>query len=188
MIENSPKKRDGLTTVDLGPTVKTEWVQWCQERDLVPGRAIKALVEKAMTEGVDLAPSDHASKVVVVKVLQSADTRLKVGREIYFTVSENEAIQKVAQAQGLGFHEFVIAAVRAALANAPTYGQAELEALTQSNGLLVQIAADLATLGRRAGEAGQANEFGTLEAHVKAHVEQASKTMAQGARRWSLKV
>lgn len=187
MIENSPKKRDGLTTVDLGPTVKTEWVQWCKERALVPGRAIKALVEKAMTEGSELAQSDRASKVVV-KVLQSADTRPKVGREIYFTASENEAIQKVAQAQGFGFHEFVIAAVRAALANAPTYGQAELEALTQSNGLLVQIAADLATLGHRAGEPEQANEFAALEAHVKAHVEQASKTMAQGARRWSLKV
>lgn len=187
MIENSPKKRDGLTTVDLGSTVKTEWVKWCKARALVPGRAIKALVEKAMTEGSDLAPSDRPGKAVV-KVLQSADTRPKVGKEIYFTVSENEAIQKVAQAQGFGFHEFVIAAVRAALANAPTYGQAELEALTQSNGRLVQIAADLAALGRRAAEAGQANEFGALEAHVKAHVEQASKTMAQGARRWSLKV
>lgn len=187
MIENSPKKRDGLTTVDLGPAVKTEWVQWCKERALVPGRAIKALVEKAMTEGSELAQSDRASKVGV-KVLLSADTRPKVGREIYFTASEHEAIQKVAQVQGFGFHEFVIAAVRAALANAPTYGQAELEALTQSNVLLVQIAADLAELRQRSGEAGQANEFSTLEAHVKAHVEQASKAMAQGARRWSLKV
>ena len=187
MIENSPKKRDGLTTVDLGSTVKTEWVKWCSERDLVPGRAIKTLVEKAMAEGLELATCDRGSKLGV-RVLQSADTRPKVGREIYFTVSENDAIQKVADAQGFGFHEFVIAAVRGALANAPTYGQAELEALTQSNVMLVQIAADLADLRRRAGDANQANEFGALEAHVKAHVEQASKAMAQGARRWSLKV
>jgi hypothetical protein len=188
MSESIPKKRtDGLLTIELGPTLKTQWTQWCKERDVLPGRTIKTLVDKALAQGLELDPTGTGA-VVKVRVLQSADTRPKVGREIYFTPSEDEAIQAVAKGQGFGFHEWVIAAVRGALANAPSYGQVELEVLTQSNMRMAQVVADLVELGRNSKDARQSEQFKALENQVKAHVEQVSRTMAQGARRWALKV
>lgn len=188
MIETTPAKRsDGLLTVELGPSVKAQWVQWCKERDLLPGKAIKRLVDRAMAEGLELATSADGAKVKV-KVLTGADTGAQIGKEIYFRPTEAQAIQAVADAQGFGFHEWVIAAVRAALANAPSYGQAELEALTRSNLQLVQVVAELTALRKGGTLPEHAHQLQALESSIRSHVEQVSKAMAQGARRWQLKV
>lgn len=172
--------------VELGPGMKAEWVRWCSERQLVVGKAVRVLVERAMAEGLELATVGNCARVQV-KVAPMPDEGLKVGREIYFTESENAAIHAVSQAQGFGFHEWVVAAVRGALANAPTYGQAEVEALTKSNIALVKIAADLAAL-RKTADVSQSIELQGLERVIKAHVQTASHTLAQGARRWQLKM
>lgn len=177
----------GQIKVDLGVTTKLAWISWCKEQQLVPGAEVRRLVEVTMANGSD-AQLSAPPAMVKVKVQCSADSRPKVGREIYFSPSEDEAIQVVAKAQGFGFHEWVVAAVRGALVNAPSYGQIELEALTRSNTMLAQVAADLAALRRGSANLELAQQLQALEGHVKAHVEQASTSMAQGARRWSLKV
>lgn len=188
MIETTPTKRsDGLLTIELGPSVKAQWVQWCKERDLLPGKAIKRLVDRAMAEGLELATSADGARVKV-KVVTGTDTEPQVERRIYFRPSEDKAIQAVSAAQGFGFHEWVIAAVRAALVNAPSYGQAELEALTRSNLLMVQVVAELTALRKGGIPPEQAHQLQALESSVRLHVEQVSKAMAQGARRWQLKV
>ena len=79
-------------------------------------------------------------------------------------------------------------AVRAALAKAPAYGQAELEALTQSNAHMAQVAIELAALRRQEGNGGLAAELSRLEVDIRRHVEVVSAAMAQGAQRWQLKV
>lgn len=176
----------GQIKVDLGVTTKLAWIAWCKEQQLVPGAEVRRLVEVTMAQGLD-ARVNAPLAMGKVKVQHSADPRPKVGREIYFSPSEDEAIQVVAKAQGFGFHEWVVAAVRAALANAPSYGQVELETLTQSNSTLIQVALDLAMLRRESADKALAERYQELEGHVRTHVEQASKAMAQGARRWSLK-
>lgn len=186
MTDAQPSRAAGLVTVQLGPELKTEWVQWCAARDLVPGKALRNLVEKALQEGLELAVSVKGERVKVV-VAKVPDIGPKVGREVQFTPSENSAIEAVAAAQGLGFQEWVIAAVRAALAKAPTYGQTELEALTQSNLRLVQIVVELGALRRAQGGAA-AEELERFEREIKAHIELASVAMAKGAQRWQLKV
>ena len=186
MSDPQPSRAAGLVTVQLGPELKTEWVQWCAARDLVPGKALRNLVEKALQEGLELAVSVKGERVKVV-VAKVPDIGPKVGREVQFTPSENSAIEAVAAAQGLGFQEWVIAAVRGALAKAPTYGQTELEALTQSNLRLVQIVVELGAL-RRAQGAAVADELERFEREIKEHIELASVAMAKGAQRWQLKV
>jgi hypothetical protein len=44
------KGRHGLLTVQLGAELKCEWTRWCADRGLVPGKALRNLVERAVTE------------------------------------------------------------------------------------------------------------------------------------------
>ncbi|MBK9346887.1 MAG: hypothetical protein IPN06_10920 [Burkholderiales bacterium] len=162
MTEISPVKRsDGLLTVELGPSIKAQWVQWCKERELLPGKTIKRLVDTAMAKGLELAISANAAQVKV-KVVPSADKGAQIGKEIYFRPTEHQAIQAVSEAQGFGFHEWVIAAVRAALTNAPSYGQAELELLTRSNMQMVQVVAELTALRKGMTQPDQAQQLQAL--------------------------
>lgn len=184
--KTAPSRADGLVTVQLGAALKTDWVQWCQARNLVPGKALRSLVEKALAEGLELSTGGQGARVKV-KVGREPDVGPKVGREIYFTPSENAAVAAASEAQRFGFHEWVIAAVRGALAQAPSYGQGELEALTRSNAMLVQITADLAALRKSSGDVDVAQQIRILENGIRAHVETVSAAMAQGAQRWQLK-
>ena len=180
-------RADGLVTVQLGPELKTNWVKWCEARGLVPGKALRTLVEKALADGLELSANNQSSRVKV-KILAGPDHGPKVGREIYFTPSEDAAIKAVASAQGFGFHEWVIAALRATLTNAPSYGQQEIEALTQSNAALLNVARELSLMRQGEGDALVAARIQKAEDSVKMHIESTSITMARGARRWQLKI
>ena len=183
----SSPRAAGLVTVQLGVDLKRDWVRWCSERNLVPGKALRNLVEKALVDGLELTTS-RSGEMVRVVVAKPPDRGAKVGREVQFTPSENAAIEAVANAQGFAFQEWVVAAVRTALAKAPSYGQAELEALTQSNAHMAQVALDLAALRRREGAGEDTVALGRLEGEIRQHVETVSAAMAQGAQRWQLKV
>ena len=141
MTEKPSSRAEGLVTVQLGKDLKQDWVQWCQKRQLVPGAALRSLVERAIADGLELAAARDGVRVKV-RVAKEPDAGAKVSREMQFTPSENAAVEAVAGAEGFGFQDWVIAAVRAALAQAPSYGQNELEALTASNAMLVRIVAD----------------------------------------------
>lgn len=185
---STPSSRsEGLLTVQLGKELKTQWVQWCSERDLVPGKALRKLVDKALLEGLELGVSDGGKHVRVV-VGKAPDTGSKVGREMQFTPSEDAAITAAALAQGFGFQEWVIAATRAALTKAPSYGQTELEELTKSNKHLAQLVVELAALRRAESLPELAEGLAAMEADVRAHVEIVSAAMAQGVQRWQLKL
>lgn len=185
MNEKPSSRAEGLVTVQLGKDLKQEWVQWCQKRQLVPGAALRSLVERAIADGLELATARDGVRVKV-RVAKEPDAGAKVSREMQFTPSENAAVEAVAGAQGFGFQDWVIAAVRAALAQAPSYGQNELEALTASNAMLVRIVADLAALRRGENNPEVTERLRSLEKDLKAHVETVSSAMAKGAKRWRL--
>ena len=188
MTENTPQNRAaGLVTVQLGTALKTDWIRWCQERNLVPGKAMRQLVEKVLAEGLELPTAGQSDKAMV-KVGKAPDTGQKVGREIYFTPSENAAIAAVSTSQGFGFHEWVVAAVRGALAKAPSYGQIELEVITKSNLAMIQVVFELAALRRAGDDPELAAKLATIENAIKSHVEKTSAVVAQGAQRWQLKI
>lgn len=176
-----------LLTIDLGADLKASWYQWCAEHNLVPGKAARHLIETQLKA----APEPGQARCLpppAVRVGTASDTGPKVVHKIYFTPSEHQVLLAVAAAQGFGLHEFVIAAVRAALAQAPTYGQAELETLTRSNASLANVLGALATLRQQTPDADLVHRLAALEQDVKTHVEQVSRSMAVGARRWQLKV
>lgn len=82
----------------------------------------------------------------------------------------------------------MVAAVRAALTLAPTYGQAELEALTRSNAGLADMRISLGSLLRNAAPTAElASRITALQNDLRTHCELVSQTMAAGTRRWQLK-
>lgn len=194
LMTNDPtlSRAAGLVTVQLGVDLKGDWTQWCADRGLVPGKAMRSLVERALAdgllaEGLELSTPRAAATVKVV-LANKPDPGPKVGREVQFTASENVAIEAAAKAQGFAFQEWVIAAARAALAQAPAYGQTELEALTQSNAHMATIAIELAALRRKEGIDELPECLARMESDIRRHVETVSAAMAQGAQRWQLKV
>ena len=185
--EPSPSRAAGQIKVDLGVETKRAWMQQCTARGLVPSKAVRSLVEQALAEGPE-QPTSREARAIHVAVATQPDHGAKVGREIQFTPTENAAIEAVAGQQGFGFQEWVIAAVRAALANAPSYGQLEIEALTQGNRGLTQIVRELRDLRAAGLGEEQQKQLKKLENEIRKHIEQASLVMAKGAQRWQLKI
>ena len=185
--EQNTSRAAGQIKVDLGVETKRAWTKWCSDRGLVPGKAVRSLVEQALAEGLELSTSREGRAIHVVVAAQP-DHGSKVGREVQFTPTENSAIEAAASQQGFGFQEWVIAAVRAALAKAPSYGQLEIEALTKSNMGLMQILKELRELRANSPGREEEKQLKTLENEIRKHIEQASLVMAKGAQRWQLKI
>ncbi|HJV71226.1 hypothetical protein [Ideonella sp.] len=189
----------GLLSVDLGPALKAAWRAHCDALGVKAGPAICALVEaslKAPEAASARGASNGAMSGVGRPLASPALARLgcrpdhgpKVPREIALTPTEDAAIKDVCASQGLGYQAWLVAAVRAALTQTPTFGQAEMEALTASNALLAGVAIDLAQWRRQVAETALADRLESLEATIKRHVELSSRTMAQGTRRWEITV
>jgi hypothetical protein len=187
MNNHPPSRAAGNFSVQLGVELKAEWSTWCAKHGLVPGKALRSLVERTIQEGIE-PPEASRMPATKVAVAKAPDQGPKVRRELHLTPTEDTAIEAVSKAQGFGYQDWVVAAVRAALVKAPSYGQAELEVLSQSNLRLAQIVGELSALRRAENREYLAEGWGRLEMEVRDHVAAASLTMAQGAQRWLLKV
>lgn len=190
---SSDRKKQQTVIADIGE-MKADWLRWCDARGLTSSAGLRGLVSQALAGEAPLQPAMQVALrpdergLREVAVLPQQDQGPRVGREIYFTASEHAAIEAASAALGMGYHEIVIAAVRGALAKLSTFGQAELEAVTESNRQLAQVVMDLGAL-RRAGVPDDYQERLTeLESAVRIHVETVSKLMATGARRWEIKI
>ena len=71
-----------LLTIDLGADLKSSWFQWCAERQLVPGKALKSLLEQTLKHGLGAAEMP-SPPVPAVKVGASPDARSKVVYKAY---------------------------------------------------------------------------------------------------------
>jgi len=201
-LESAPARTPrsaGLLSVDLGAALKAAWRAHCDALGVKPGPAICALVQaslKAPTAalGREVIDGDASgacrppASPTLARLGFRSDLGPKVPREIALTPSEDAAIKDVCASQGFGYQAWLVAAVRAALTHTPTFGQAEMEALTASNALLAGVAIDLSQWRRQVAETAIADRLESLEATVRAHVELSSRTMAQGSRRWEITV
>lgn len=188
MTITPPSRSQGLVTVQLGTDLKAAFQQWCASQRVTPSKALRSLVERALAEGEGAAAAAPPAAPVRFQLGSGGESGQRRGREIYFNASEHEAIELAAAAEGFGFHEWVIAAVRAALAQVPAYGQAELQALVQSNAGLAQAIVQIKAIRGELGEADLAERIHQLERDLRQHVEAVSRVMAQGAHRWQIKI
>jgi hypothetical protein len=178
----------GLLSVNLGPELKEQWSAWCLERGFKPTTAIRSLVTSALADGLETSQKP-AESLKHFSLGQSPDPGPKKDLRVYFTASEFTAIQSVSDQLGLGHQDFVIAAVRAALTQTPTYGQQELVNLIAANDALyaavnaLRIVKDTVALAPEVLESIEA-----LREEIKRHTVKVSEVLAQGTRRWQLKV
>ena len=176
-----------LLSVDLGAELKKSWLGWCELRNLAPAAALRSLIETTLHEGLDLdaKPREPAPTFRVAPV---ADHGPKLDCRVYFTPSEHQGLLAACETQGHGLQEYVIAAVRAALTQSPNYGQAELEVLARSNAELATIRLVLTSLRVATNDFDLAARITTLQNDIRKHVEHVSAAMANGVRRWQIKV
>jgi hypothetical protein len=186
---NSPSKYGaGLVSVNLGFELKEQWSEWCQTRGLLPTTAIRSLVANALTDALE-PPQKPVESLAPISLAPSPDLGPKKDLRVYFTASEFGAISVVSEKLGFGVQDFVIAAVRAALTQTPTYGQKELVALIAANDAVCNAVTAL-RLARESGALAPAvvESIEQLRKELKGHTLAVSEVLAQGTRRWQLKV
>ena len=189
MSKSTPIKRSlRLLTVDLGLELKRAFEAWCTERGLVPGKVVRGLIERTVAGDAGIAARKTPVPAPRIVVAAMEDHGPKVGREIQLTPSENDAVAAAAAHEGYGFQDFVIAAVRAAVARSPSYGQQQIEALASSNRQLHQVLIELAHCRRAGCPPVTADQLDALASDVRRHVETAALVMAEGAQRWQLQI
>jgi hypothetical protein len=182
----APSQRSaGLLTVDLGESLKVAWKAHCGALSMRPGPAVVGLVQAALKDGTDQTMTS-SPVTCTARVGARPDEGRRMERRLTFTPSEDRAIASAAKALGMGYQQWVVAAVRSALARVPAFGQAELEALTCSNRHLAALVIDLASWRRAAGDGELGNRMADLEQLIRTHVERASTVLAHGARRWEI--
>lgn len=181
-----PSQRSaGLLTIDLGESLKVAWKAHCGALGMRPGPAVVGLVQAALKDGTDQTMT--SSPITrTARLGARPDEGRRMERRLTFTPSEDRAIASAAKALGMGYQQWVVAAVRSALARVPAFGQAELEALTCSNRHLAALVVDLASSRRAAGDTELMNQMVDLERLVRTHVERVSTMLAHGARRWEI--
>ena len=60
---DNPSRAAGQIKVDLGVETKKAWVQWCFERNLVPAKAIRSLVEQSIKDGLEPSAGHNAEQI-----------------------------------------------------------------------------------------------------------------------------
>jgi hypothetical protein len=183
----TPKRSAGMLSIDVGPALKTQWLAWCAGRNLLPSAAARSLLEQTLANGLE--PAQMPSRTLTpVRVGTSPDSGPKKDVRVYFTPSEFKSLVMAGDQLGLGIQEFVIAAVRAAITQTPTYGQSEVAALTASNARLFDALEQLHQMRDGTKSDATGNNIDELRAVIERHILVTTEAMAKGTRRWELKV
>ena len=188
----APSSRSAqMLSVDFGSAdLKSAWVAWCAERDLVPGRRLRELAERELTGASSTPATPHPDRSTALKtasVRPRADEGKKISTKVYLTPSEHAAVAATADREGFGFPDWIIRAVRAQLTGEAAYGQSELEALRESSAQLAEVVLEIGTWRRQEPDGKVVERLAGLEAEVRAHMERVSGLMARGVRRWQIK-
>ncbi len=175
-------KRDTRVTIDL-LGYKQPWLDWCRARSTTPSDAFRQIVAKLTGQGE--TPTPHS---VVVDEPEKPTVKKKVS----LTPSEWEAIEKQAPADGFSPARWIVATIRARLTTTPQLGQTDIEALTQSNLLLLAMGRNLNQIAKAlnaAPETRAAYKVHVIEearALIAEHTTQVSKAMAANSKRWRI--
>ena len=182
-LGDEPKRSDKeRLVIEMAAEIRAAWDARCAALGEKPGPAARRLIEASLA-----GQASPTTRAAPFQLGTSGDERKKVERKVYFTPSEDLAIQAVSSEWGFGYAEWIVATVRAALTGSPAFGQAELEALTASNVLLGQLAADVAAFERAASVTSVSLDLLQLRLEIREHIRTASELMAQAVRRWEIK-
>lgn len=171
--------------VYLGEKLKEAWELYCQKRQIGPGAALRASIQREM-ERVEQGAIEPAKQVD-----ERPDTGEKKRVEIRLTKSELAAVDARARAEGCSRQSWLVNVVRGTLTKQPQAGMREIESLGESNYQLLAIGRNLNQIAKRLNEGHPdtitVDYIERLRNEIRAHAEKVSKVMGASIERWSLK-
>lgn len=146
LAPRKPAKLIDKLDVRLGE-LKEPWSAYCEARNIKPGMGVRLAIER-------LLEADRKGRGVAAEVTSAQQVHatyrvepiLEGKRPIRVRLTESEYAAAELRAREEDFptvNQWIAFAVRAALTNSPQFGQAELEALGQSNLQLLKIGRNL---------------------------------------------
>jgi hypothetical protein len=184
-------KQRGKFTVDLKDK-KRPWIDWCEERGLVPGDVLKRAVAEMMGEA-ERQPSIQLDREKIGSLNVGAKDSERERIEIRLLRSEYEKIISCVEADGFGnAQQWLVALVRNYLTRTPQFGQREFELLGESNRQLLALGRNLNQIAKAVHQHGlEGGEFTVerivqLRVVISKHTEAVSQLVANNVERWSV--
>lgn len=157
--------------------LKGPWLAYCRRRNVTPSAAFRQVVAKLT--GADNNPEDAEAA--------PADAG-KIRRQIRLTAQELALAEATAHREGIRLTHWLSAVVCARLGGAPQLGSGEMEALCQSNLMLLGLVRQLTKLAQaHTGENEKADMHLLLErTHqlVTRHTRHVASVLSANANRW----
>lgn len=192
MIRNSDDQsgRRNMLVVDLGETLQA-WREACARRGVTVSEGTRGAVRVALGQGLSepALPRENAP-IAVEQVGRGASRTERV--EIRLTTSEYEIAGLVAAADGFTLPRWIAKLVRYRLTGTPQLGQAELEALSESNYQLRRLGRNLNQVARMLNidpASRDADELALIEevkATIECHTKIVGKVLDKNFQRWVL--
>ena len=167
--------------VDL-KTLKAPWQALCQQRGQTPSEAIRRLVQDA----VDAAGIGDGTQNVPRLDGAAADLRR---HELRMTDAEALALAEAARKEGMSSSRYLVAMLRAQLMDMPPFRPEEIEALAQSNRLLMGLLNAMTKAARDPSTPVEQRRINQAQIKfikdlVDSHVRAVSAVLTANSRRW----
>jgi len=178
-------KKSPILSVRLGSDLKKRWDDYCEKIGTAPSTAIKAAITQQLTQAQQ-TKQPKTYRQIRERPADEPKTRF----EILLTQSEKQAIQERADFEQCSMRRWIVDACRASLTREPQFSMKEIEALGESNYLLLALGRNLNQIARRLNE-GKREEVTVerikdLSALIDAHTEVVSTAIRASLERWRL--
>jgi hypothetical protein len=183
-------KRASRITVDLLGD-KQAWLDLCKRSGMTPSDAIRSAVGLILAREARRHPAVTEPDLRQVEVSQPE--KISVRKKIGLTRSEANYIEQIASAEGFSSAKWIVALIRARLTNTAQFGQAELEALAESNLRLLAIGRNLNQVARALNTSIEDRHLYRIEMiealshEITKHAQLVSNQMTANVERWRVK-
>mgnify|MGYP000246905076 CR=1 FL=1 len=165
---------------------KESWIEYCESIGKKPGVALKEAIEKQLEDFVK--PKE---KLPLKKSVEALQKEKKFRVEILLTESEKEAVNEWAKHENCSSRRWMVDAIRSRLTHEPQLSMPEIEALGESNYLLLAIGRNLNQITRRLNNGNSDLELmdviDMLKQKINNHTDLVSRTIRSNIERWSIK-
>jgi hypothetical protein len=177
--------------IELGE-LKPCWDKWCAQRGLRPQEAARQLMLDALRGDVSLHDPVVGAAMGPPDIEERQDFRIRL------TPTERSAVRLRASASGFSGNRWVVALIRAHLANEPQFEEAELQVVAASNqqlaGLVRLLAGHARACEQEAGSEQTSRrdavvsrqQFEELKQTLDAHLRAVAALIRANLDRWSL--
>jgi hypothetical protein len=183
-------KRASRITVDLLGH-KQAWLDLCKRSGTTPSDAIRSAVGLILAREARRHPAGTEAAFRQVEVSQPE--KISVRKKIGLTRSEANCIEQIASTEGFSSAKWIVALIRARLTNTAQFGQAELEALAESNLRLLAIGRNLNQVARALNTSIEDRHLYRIEMiealshEITKHAQLVSNQMTANVERWRVK-